>query len=101
MTLEENGKIIFTYYGPALIGNNSPVNLRAIGANSGYINNVPTTETGDIQIKVKGTFTDGIGNITIVDGNAKDIYTISGVKVNGKNLPAGVYIIGGQKKVVK
>ena len=101
MTLEENGKIIFTYYGPALIGINSPVNLRAIGANSGYINNVPTTETGDIQIKVKGTFTDGIGNITIVDGNAKDIYTISGVKVNGKNLPAGVYIIGGQKKVVK
>ncbi len=101
MTLEENGKIIFTYNGPALIGINSPVNLRAIGANSGYINNVPTTETGDIQIKVKGTFTDGIGNITIVDGNAKDIYTISGVKVNGKNLPAGVYIIGGQKKVVK
>lgn len=101
MTLEENGKIIFTYYGPALIGINSPASLRAIGANSGYINNVPTTETGDIQIKVKGTFTDGIGNITIVDGNAKDIYTISGVKVNGKNLPAGVYIIGGQKKVVK
>lgn len=100
-TLEESGKIIFTYYGPALIGNNSPASLRAIGANSGYINNVPTTETGDIQIKVKGTFTDGIGNITIVDGNAKDIYTISGVKVNGKNLPAGVYIIGGQKKVVK
>ena len=101
MTLEENGKIIFTYYGPALIGINSPASLRAIGANSGYINNVPTTETGDIQIKVKGTFTDGIGNITIVDGNAKDIYTISGVKVNGKNLPAGVYIIGGQKKVVQ
>lgn len=101
MVLEENGKIIFSYGLPALIGSATGAALRNIGGNSGYINNVATTETGDIQIKVKGTFTDGIGNITISEGNAKDIYTISGVKVNGKNIPAGVYIIGGQKKVVK
>lgn len=101
MVLEENGKIVISYGLPALIGSATGAALRNIGGNSGYINNVATTETGDIQIKVKGTFTDGIGNITISEGNAKDIYTISGVKVNGKNLPAGVYIIGGQKKVVK
>ncbi len=101
MVLEENGKIVISYGLPALIGSATGAALRNIGGNSGYINNVATTETGDIQIKVKGTFTDGIGNITISEGNAKDIYTISGVKVNGKNIPAGVYIIGGQKKVVK
>lgn len=101
MVLTENAKAILTNGVSVIIGANTPEATRKIGGNSGYFNDVTTTETGDAQIALRSGLADGIGNITIVDGNAKDIYTISGVKVNGKNLPAGVYIIGGQKKVVK
>ena len=101
MVLTENAKAILTNGVSVIIGANTPEATRKIGGNSGYFNDVTTTETGDAQIALRSGLADGIGNITIVEGNAKDIYTISGVKVNGKNLPAGVYIIGGQKKVVK
>ena len=101
MVLTENAKAILTNGVSVIIGANTPEATRKIGGNSGYFNDVTTTETGDAQIALRSGLAAGIGNITIVEGNAKDIYTISGVKVNGKNIPAGVYIIGGQKKVVK
>ncbi len=101
MVLTENAKAILTNGVSVIIGANTPEATRKIGGNSGYFNDVTTTETGDAQIALRSGLADGIGNITIVEGNAKDIYTISGVKVNGKNIPPGVYIIGGQKKVVK
>lgn len=101
MVLTENAKAILTNGVSVIIGANTPEATRKIGGNSGYFNDVTTTETGDAQIALRSGLADGIGNITIVEGYAKDIYTISGVKVNGKNIPAGVYIIGGQKKVVK
>lgn len=45
--------------------------------------------------------TDGISNVKINATNNATIYTIGGVKVSGKNLQKGLYIIGGKKVVVK
>lgn len=82
-----------------------------VGNNSGYIcESVPTTtEIGDAQIAVDGKIT----FISTVNTNAaaasSDVYSLSGMKVRTnvksindlKNLPAGVYIMGNKKVIVK
>ena len=81
---------------------------------SGFFNNeVPAVETeGDYQLVLKGVI-NGAGtaveNVELVKNVANDVYTISGVKVRSnvktsvatKNLPKGIYIVGGKKVVVK
>ena len=84
---------------------------RSIPGNSGYINYVETTETGDAFIELTGgSLTTGIAGGVIVDNNAKvNVYTISGVQVRKavkaadatKGLPAGIYVVGGRKVIVK
>lgn len=79
--------------------------------NSGYFNTeVPTTtEEGDAYIDAEGEFTainNVVDNAAVMTGN---VYTLSGVKVrtNVKSLndlnglPAGIYILGNQKVIVK
>lgn len=83
---------------------------RVADANTGYITYLKTEETGDAQIALSESMITGIANATIVKTNAPvDVYTISGVRVKAgvkagaasNGLPAGIYIIGGQKVLVK
>ena len=63
-----------------------------------------TTETGDITLACNGEIVSEAGITAIIDNRKADnsIYTISGVRMNSmKNLPAGLYIIGGKKYIVK
>ena len=84
-----------------------------IGVNSGYFGYVPeTTEEGDAEIAISGkaeTLT-GINQADVVIiPSVVDVYSIDGTLVRknvksvnaAKNLPAGLYIIGGQKVLVK
>ena len=82
-----------------------------VPAGSGYfIDRIPATdEPGDLSIPVNGVI-NAIGGVTLPDAAAEvDVYTLSGVKVRAKvkaseatkGLPAGLYIVGGQKVLVK
>ena len=81
-----------------------------ISGNSGYIKAATTTETGDVSIELRRSIASGIEDATVVDNNAKvDVYTVSGVQVRKavkaatatNGLPAGLYIVGGKKVLVK
>ena len=77
------------------------VDNTALAAGSGYFKYInETTEDGDLSIAIE-EMPDGIGSISLnpATKRAEGIYTISGVRVNGKNLPKGVYIINGEKVV--
>ena len=73
-------------------------------ANTGYFGKMPqTNKKGDKEIAAEGLIT-ALRNVLIVNGTAAKagVYTLSGVRVNNtNNLPAGVYIVNGQKQVVK
>ncbi|MBQ7056948.1 MAG: hypothetical protein IJM84_03265 [Bacteroidaceae bacterium] len=76
-----------------------------IPANEGYfvITGMPEAATaGDANIPLVKAIVDGVEKVTLGDVivTKKGTYSLSGVKVNGNNLPKGVYIIDG-KKVVK
>lgn len=80
-----------------------------VANNSGYVKYVQITETADAYITLPAEMSTGIAG-NIVDANAKvDVYTLSGVKVrqsvkagNATNgLPAGIYVVGGRKVLVK
>lgn len=84
----------------------------SVANNSGYLlPTVPATqETGDAEILIDGNI-DGIDNVVIFnkDGQNADVYNLNGVKVRSNvksandlnGLPAGLYIMGGQKILVK
>ena len=73
-------------------------------ANTGYFTKMPqTNKKGDKEIAAEGLIT-ALRNVLIMNGTAAKagVYTLSGVRVNNtNNLPAGVYIVNGQKQVVK
>lgn len=77
-----------------------------IDANTGYFAALAATDkTGDVTLKANGKISaeDVLGILTIID-NRKDngIFSISGVRMNStNNLPAGLYIVGGKKYIVK
>ena len=82
----------------------------AIGANSGYlVESAATTEEGDETIDL-GKFLTGINdNKVVVLPSVVDVYSIDGTLVRKgvksvdatKNLPAGIYVVGGTKVLVK
>ena len=83
----------------------------SVAAGTGYFTDrIPATdEVGDLSIPVDGVI-NAIGGVTLPDAAAEvDVYTLSGVKVRAKvkaseatkGLPAGLYIVGGQKVLVK
>lgn len=45
--------------------------------------------------------TTSIDNVAVVNMDADAVYSLSGVKMNTKQLPKGIYIVNGQKMVVK
>lgn len=82
-----------------------------VGSNSGYLlPSVPeTTETGDARIAIDGKI-DAIGQVQVGEAQkVVNVYTLAGVKVRSnvkaenaaKNLPAGLYIVGSKKVIVK
>ena len=75
-----------------------------VAAGTGYFAKMPeTTQTGDITILCNGNISSNTGIVNVIDNRKENtIYTISGVRMNStKNLPAGLYIIGGKKYIVK
>lgn len=55
--------------------------------------------TADTQFKVTANTADGVNAVSSL--NARAIYNLQGVRMNGKNLPAGMYIINGKSVMVK
>ena len=53
----------------------------------------------DTQFMVTTNTADGVN--TVSSQNARAIYNLQGVRMNGKNLPAGMYIINGKSVMVK
>ena len=83
---------------------------RRISGNSGYIKAVSTEETGDYSVVLRRSIASGIEDAVVADKNATvDVYTVSGVQVRKavkaaaatNGLPAGLYIVGGKKVLVK
>lgn len=75
----------------------------SVTANTGYFTKLPVTDVqGDAFIPANGTIT-GINNLVVLTKSAeKGVYTISGIRVkNANHLPAGLYIVNGQKVLVK
>lgn len=80
-----------------------------VSANSGYLKAIlPTEETGDVSIAMPEDLNipNGINQIvTVKNPSNTGVYTITGVKVrnnmNIQGLPKGIYIVGGQKVLVK
>ena len=66
---------------------------------------VPSNMFPDIQSASSLTFednnTNGINGISVGELSKGGIYTLSGVRVDSKNLPKGIYIVDGKKQVVK
>lgn len=107
----ENGVAVLVNGTVALINSETTeVADRTVNNNSGYFNAVMTSEKGDASIELPGGgISTGIGE-TLVDADAPvDVYTLSGVLVRKnvnaakatQGLPAGLYIVGGQKVLVK
>lgn len=83
-----------------------------VGNNSGYLTPAlpTTTETGDLQVPIDGTI-DAIGTVTTSAAAQApvSVYSLSGVKVRSnvksaselRSLPAGIYLMGGKKVLVK
>ena len=97
--------------------NNILVNMEGgerIAAGSGYFDTtIPATEEeGDYYIEVQGNFNSestGVSSNIIKKNVTGDVYSISGIKLRSKvkvandtkNLPSGIYIVNGNKVVVK
>lgn len=107
----ENGVAVLVNGTIALINSETTeVADRTVTNNSGYFNAVMTSEKGDASIELPGGgISTGIGE-TLVDADAPvDVYTLSGVLVRKnvnaakatQGLPAGLYVVGGQKVLVK
>jgi hypothetical protein len=91
MLSTKNGKVGFYYQ---VAGGESITN----GAHKAYLD-VPSTQSlADFYLLFDEA--DGISNATISTENNDEVYTISGVRVNGK-LDKGVYIMNGKKVVIK
>lgn len=82
-----------------------------VAANSGWLSYaIPeTTEAGDLQVDLPEGGITSIDGIDLAKDAQVDVYTLSGVKVRSniqrsaatQNLPAGIYIVGGKKVLVK
>lgn len=72
------------------------------GAHKAYLA-LNSTATANVKAFLfdGGTVTTGISTINAKACNAKHVYTLSGMRMGSKKLPAGVYIRNGRKFVVK
>ncbi len=43
----------------------------------------------------------GINSTVTEETNSQDIYSLSGIRMNNKNLPKGIYIVNGKKVIIK
>lgn len=95
------------YQGTTIV---NPEEGEGVGNNSGYIltNIAATTETGDAQINIDADLT-GINEVINVQNGVVNVYSIDGIKVRAnvksasdlQGLPAGIYIMGNRKILVK
>ena len=98
-----NGKAIVS-------GPSSTDRDNTIAANTGYFNDVTTTEKGDVSIALSAAISTSISAAEVLSGNESvNVFTTSGVLVRKnvkaavatKGLPAGLYIVGGKTTFVK
>jgi hypothetical protein len=100
-----NADLVLLFEGDLL----NTVEGETVSANSGYLKAIlPTEETGDASIAMPEDLNipNGINQIvTVKNPSNTGVYTITGVKVrnnmNIQGLPKGIYIVGGQKVLVK
>ncbi len=82
-----------------------------VAANTGYFGAVPEiseSEATDVYVVTEGKLT-AIGNAVVNRTVNADVYTLSGVKIRANvsgaaatnGLPAGIYVVGGKKVIVK
>lgn len=82
-----------------------------VAANTGYFGAVPViseSEATDVYLVSEGELT-AIGNAVVNRTANSDVYTLSGVKIRANvsgaaatnGLPAGIYVVGGKKVIVK
>ena len=82
-----------------------------VSANTGYFSKVPVieeSEATDVYIQSEGELT-AISNAVVNHVAKSDVYTLSGVKIRANvsgaaatnGLPAGIYVVGGKKVIVK
>ena len=78
-----------------------------IAANGGYfdkLTQISDDEATDVYLEAEGVL-NAIGNVAVKVVKNADVYTLGGVKVrtdaSTKGLPAGIYVVGGKKVVVK
>lgn len=104
----EGGKVVLDEGASVIIGGKSVP--YTVTGNTGYFNYVTTETAGDASITLSENIVDGISTTKLTDANALvDVYTISGVQVrkavkaaNATNgLPKGIYVVGGEKTIVK
>lgn len=83
----------------------------SVSANSGYLDAVPQisdAEATDVYLESEGVL-NAIGHVVVNTTKASDVYTLGGVKVRAnvsgaaatQGLPAGIYVVNGQKVIVK
>lgn len=60
---------------------------------------VPRGEASVAAMPFDGTT--GLAGVKTIQSENNDIYSLSGIKVNGEKLPKGVYITNGKKVVIK
>ncbi len=70
------------------------------GAHKAYLV-VPVSEAAGVRAFFFGGEATGINGVENKVADAESVYTISGVRVNGKNLQKGIYIVNGKKVVLK
>lgn len=87
--------------------------VRGVRSNSGYFDGSQnkTTETGVVSIALpEGADLTAVGGAALVDANETvDVYTLTGIRIRqnvkagkaAEGLPAGIYVVGGRKMIVK
>lgn len=108
-TVVNEGPIVtFTAAGKANIPNAQQLwEGVTVANNSGYVVYVENAEEGDALLPLSKEMSSGIAG-TVISADA-DVYTLSGIKVRQnvkasgatKGLPAGIYVVGGRKVLVK
>ncbi len=87
--------------------------VRGLRSNSGYFDGSQnkTTETGVASIALpEGAKLTAVGGAALIDANETvDVYTLTGIRIRqnvkagkaAEGLPAGIYVVGGKKMIVK
>ncbi len=93
LSADSNNNVGFYY---SVAGGASVTN----GAHKAYLAVAQEDQTDEVNAYIFH-YTDGIQNVNTEDSNNSNVYTISGMRVNGDRLAKGLYIVDGKKIIIK